>query len=161
MDPLRRPEEAPCFVPSVRPRRCSRLHFGGLTASTIPLFLLLLSCRRLSDTSSLSVLLHCVLVEEDLWARSRYPKNIAPFLPPARLPLGSPFSPFPLSVLFPFYILSFCLSLLQRRQSACFYGDSVARRPDTSAPPPDFRSVTAALPSTERTVCFPLCHSCL
>ena len=40
-----------------------------------PLFLLTLPCRPLSDTSSLSVLLHCVLVEEDLWAGSRHPKK--------------------------------------------------------------------------------------
>lgn len=36
------------------------------------LFLLSFPCLPLSDTSSLSVLLRCVLVEEDLWACSRH-----------------------------------------------------------------------------------------
>lgn len=112
-----------------------------------PLFLLTLPCRPLSDTSSLSVLLHCVLVEEDLWAGSRHPKKYSSlfsfffFLPPlARLALGSEkiwsmavcfFNRFPpvLSCTFecplPFFILSFCLFLLQHWQSVCFFMETV------------------------------------
>lgn len=67
------------FLPSARPSPssppgwCSFFLCGGLTPSSITsLFLLSFPCRPLSDTSSLSVLLRCVLVEEDLWARSRH-----------------------------------------------------------------------------------------
>lgn len=56
------------------------------------LFLLSFPCRPLSDTSSLSVLLRCVLVEEDLWACSRHSsphkkiKNIERAPPPNPTP---------------------------------------------------------------------------
>ena len=122
-----------------------------------PLFLLTLPCRPLSDTSSLSVLLHCVLVEEDLWAGSRHPKKYSSlfsffpfffffFLPPlARLALGSEkiwsmaacfFNRFPpvLSRTFecPLPFFFFHLLLLSFSPSALavsmfFYGDCVAR----------------------------------
>lgn len=116
-----------------------------------PLFLLTLPCRPLSDTSSLSVLLHCVLVEEDLWAGSRHPKKYSSlfsffffffFFYPlllalllARRKYGAWLSVFSiafppvLSCTFecplPFFILSFCLFLLQHWQSVCFFMETV------------------------------------
>lgn len=128
--------------PSPPPGFHSCFHSGGLAASSVTSlsFLLSLPCLPLSDTSSLSVLLHRVLVEEDLWARSRHPKKYSSlFFPPSpplfvalhlaqkiwsmavcffqwlRRPLSRTFE-CPL----PFFIFSFCLFLLQYWQSVCF-----------------------------------------
>lgn len=127
------------------------------------LFLLSFPCRPLSDTSSLSVLLHCVLVEEDLWACSRHSsphkkiKNIErapPQIPHPMLALLSAQKIWSMAICFftcspvlsltfecplPFLIFFFCLFLLQCWQSSCFYGDSVARVHDKwSRPAPLF-----------------------
>ena len=118
-----------------------------------PLFLLTLPCRPLSDTSSLSVLLHCVLVEEDLWAGSRHPKKYSSlfsffpfffFFTPSCSPCSwlrenmehgclffQSLSHRPLPYLwvsspfFFFFIFSFCLFLLQHWQSVCFFMETV------------------------------------
>lgn len=128
--------------PSPPPGFHSCFHSGGLAASSVTSlsFLLSLPCLPLSDTSSLSVLLHRVLVEEDLWARSRHPKKYSSLFfstlpaPLRRLALGSENMEHgclffqwlrrPLSRTFecplPFFIFSFCLFPLQYWQSVCF-----------------------------------------
>ena len=83
-----------------------------------PLFLLTLPCRPLSDTSSLSVLLHCVLVEEDLWAGSRHPKKYS-----------SLFSFFPFFFFFFTPSCSPCSWLRENMEHGCLFFQSLSPRP--------------------------------